>query len=245
MELHILADSGQFSKRVAEWIVETISETLKKQDRFTWVLSGGNTPRSIYRLLASSPYREKIDWEKLHLFWGDERAVPFEDERNNAKMVYDTLLNQVSVPAEQIHVMRTDIPPEKSAAAYEKILHHYFPHRPYESKHTSFDLVLLGMGEDGHTLSLFPGTEIIHEENAWVKAYFLQSQDMYRISLTRTPVNKSARIAFLATGSGKSQALKEALEGGYKPDLYPSQVIDPLNGELHWFTDREAAALLK
>jgi 6-phosphogluconolactonase len=195
--------------------------------------------------MASTPYREKVDWEKLHLFWGDERAVPFDDDRNNAKMVYDTLLNQVPVPASQIHVMRTDIPPEKSALEYEKILRHYFPHSSYASKHTSFDLVLLGMGDDGHTLSLFPGTEIIHEENAWVKAYFLEAQKMFRISLTKTIVNKSERIAFLTTGTGKAIALKEVLEGEYKPDTYPSQVIEAVNGELHWFTDKDAAALLK
>jgi 6-phosphogluconolactonase len=245
MELHIVEDSSLFSKTVAEWIIESITDTLKKQDRFTWVLSGGNTPKALYRLLASTHYRKKVDWEKLHLFWGDERAVPFEDDRNNAKMAYDTLLNQVPVPASQIHVMRTDIPPEKSAMEYEKILRHYFPHTVYDSNHISFDLVLLGMGDDGHTLSLFPGTEIIHEENAWVKAYFLEAQDMYRISLTKTIVNKSARIAFLTTGTGKAHALKEVLEGGYKPDTYPAQVIEAVNGELHWFTDKDTAALLK
>src|SRR5580704_5659121 len=237
MELHILDDGSQFNKTVADWIVKYIGDTLKKQDRFTLVLSGGNTPKALYSLLASAPYREKVDWEKLHFFWGDERAVPFDDDRNNAKMAYDNLLNAVPVQVSQIHVMRTDIPPEKSALEYEKILHHYFPHTSYDSKKTSFDLVLLGMGDDGHTLSLFPGTEIIHEENAWTKAYFLEAQDMYRISLTKIIVNKSVRIAFLTTGSGKAKALKEVLEGEYNPDLYPSQVIEAINGELHWFTD--------
>ena len=245
MELHILKDSKEFSHSIAEWIIKHINDTLKKQDRFTWVLSGGNTPKALYELLTLAHYKNKIDWSKLHLFWGDERAVPFEDERNNAKMVYDTLLNHVNVPASQIHVMRTDISPEKSAAEYEKILREYFPHTTYNADHNTFDLVLLGMGDDGHTLSLFPGTEVIHEEKAWAKAYFLQAQDMYRITLTKHIVNQSARIAFLTTGKNKAHALKEVLEGEYNPDLYPSQVIDPVNGELHWFTDEEATSLLK
>jgi 6-phosphogluconolactonase len=183
------------------------------------------------------------------VFWGDERAVPFEDTRNNAKMAFDSLLNFVTVPPGQIHVMRTDIPPEQSAAEYEKILRQYFPiagrdaavQDAIAAPANSFDLVLLGMGDDGHTLSLFPGTAVIHEEQAWAKAYFLTSQDMYRITLTKTIVNRSARIAFLTTGTAKAHALREVLRGLYNPDLYPSQEIKPENGELHWFVDEAAA----
>jgi 6-phosphogluconolactonase len=243
MQIHILKDPNQFSHTIADWIVDCISATLKKQDRFTWVLSGGNTPKALYQLLAATPYREKIQWEKLHLFWGDERDVPFEDVRNNAKMTYETLLNHVPVPASQIHVMRTDIPPEQSAMEYEKILHTYFPGG--DAQATSFDLVLLGMGDDGHTLSLFPGTEVVHEEKLWTKAFFLKAQDMYRITLTKSIVNRSAQIAFLTTGTNKAHALQQVLEGAYKPDLYPSQEIKPRNGELHWFVDEEAASMLK
>lgn len=239
MQLHIYKNAGEFSRALADWTTDYISETLKKQDRFTWVLSGGNTPRALYELLAKPPYREKIQWEKLHLFWGDERAVPFEDDRNNAKMAYDTLLNHVPVPASQIHIMRTDLTPEQSVVEYEKILHQYFPS---ENNSTTFDLVFLGMGEDGHTLSLFPGTKVVHEEKAWVASFFLQAQDMYRITLTRPVVNRSACIAFLTTGANKAHALKEVLKGAYNPDLYPSQVIRPENGNLHWFVDEAAAS---
>jgi 6-phosphogluconolactonase len=243
MNLHIYQNDKEFAKDVAEWIIKTIAETLKQQEKFTWVLSGGNTPKPIYELLAATPYREQIAWEKLHIFWGDERAVPFTDDRNNAKMAYETLLNHVPVPASQIHVMRTDISPEESAKEYEKILHDYFP-----SVHNSlltFDLVLLGMGDDGHTLSLFPGTEVVHEEKAWTNAYFLKAQDMYRITLTKSIVNRSAKIAFLTTGENKADALHEVIEGKYNPDLYPSQVIKPENGELHWFVDSDAAIELE
>jgi 6-phosphogluconolactonase len=138
--------------------------------------------------------------------------------------------------------MRTDIPPEQSAIEYEKILHEYFPLTTNDSPLTTFDLVFLGMGEDGHTLSLFPGTKVIHEEKAWVVSFFLQAQDMYRITLTKPVVNQSACIAFLTTGANKAHALKEVLKGAYNPDLYPSQVIKPINGALHWFVDEAAAS---
>jgi 6-phosphogluconolactonase len=260
MQLHVYKDGEALSIAVAKWIADRIGETLKKKDRFTIALSGGSTPQRLHKILAASPYKEQIDWSKLHIFWGDERAVPFEDSRNNAKMAYDTLLNFVPVPASQIHVMRTDIAPEQSAVEYEKILHQYFDTPPpgggdlspsadtgagdssaSGSSSESFDLVLLGMGDDGHTLSLFPGTEVVHEDKAWATAFFLKAQDMYRITLTKAIVNRSAAVAFLTTGTGKAHALKEVLKGAYNPDLYPSQEIKP-TGELHWFVDEAAAA---
>jgi 6-phosphogluconolactonase len=240
MELHVYKNPDELSHAVAKWIADIIAATLKHQDRFTIALSGGSTPKALHKILAASPYQEQIDWSKLHIFWGDERAVPFDDDRNNAKMAYDTLLNFVPVPPYHIHVMRTDIPPAESALEYEKILHFYFDNTPL-----SFDLVLLGMGDDGHTLSLFPGTAAVHEEKAWTIAYFLKAQDMYRITLTKTIVNRAARIAFLTTGDKKAHALQEVLHGAYNPDLYPSQEIKPAKGELHWFVDEAAAADLK
>lgn len=239
MDLHVYKDGEALSVAAAKWIADRITDTLKTKDRFTIALSGGSTPKRLHELLAQAPYKETLAWSKLHVFWGDERAVPFDDSRNNAKMAYDTLLNFVPVPASQIHVMRTDIAPEQSAIEYEKILHEYFDKTPY-----SFDLVLLGMGDDGHTLSLFPGLPIVHEEKAWAKSFWLQAQDMSRITLTKTIVNKSACVAFLTAGTAKAHALKEVLKGAYNPDLYPSQEIKPA-GELHWFVDEAAAAGLK
>ena len=239
MEKHIYKDGEALSEAAAEWITRRIEDTLARQPRFTIALSGGNTPKRLHRLLAQSPYRDRIDWSKMHIFWGDERAVPFEDPRNNAKMAYDTLLDFVSVPPAQIHIMKTDRKPEQSASEYEQLLHTYF-----DGGGLSFDLVLLGMGDDGHTLSLFPGMPIVHEEKAWAKAFFLPAQDMYRITLTKTIVNRSAAVAFLTEGTAKAHALKEVLEGAYNPDVYPSQEIRPV-GELHWFVDEAAAAQLK
>lgn len=239
MELHIEKDTKALSASLAEWINNYIQQVLTKQDRFTFVLSGGSTPKALYALLAESPYKESIPWEKLHFFWGDERAVPFEDSRNNAKMCYDELLDKVPVKAENIHIMRTDITPEESATEYEKIVNAYF-----EGSETTFDFVLLGMGDDGHTLSLFPGTEVIHEQHALATSFFLQAQDMYRITLTAPVVNNAACVAFLAAGAGKAEVLKQVLKGERNVDLYPSQIIQPAKGQLHWFVDEAAAALL-
>jgi 6-phosphogluconolactonase len=238
--IHIQKNPSAITAALAEWITHAIETTLQKQDRFTWVLTGGNSPKALYDMLAASPYKERIAWNKLHIFWGDERAVPFSDDRNNAKMTYAHLLNKVPVIPAQVHVMRTDKEPQQAALEYEKILHQYFGE---DGK--SFDLVLSGMGDDGHTLSLFPGTEVIHEKEAWVKAFYLTSQQMYRITLTAPVVNRASFIVFLTFGANKSKALYEVLEGSADADLYPSQIIQPRIGELHWFVDEAAAALLK
>jgi len=240
MNLNVSHDTEQMSKKVADWIVNYIHQTLKKQDRFTMALSGGNTPKKLYQLFASDDYKIKIDWDKLHFFWGDERYVSFDDKSNNAKMAFDTLLNHVPVAKEQIHIMRTDLQPDESAKEYEKILHGYF-----DRKKHSFDLVLLGLGDNAHTLSLFPGYDVVHEKNKWVKAFYLKEQKMYRITLTAPIVNKSARIAFLISGSDKAASIYNVLYGQHDPDLYPAQAIQPFNDELYWFTDDAAAADVK
>jgi 6-phosphogluconolactonase len=243
MNLEIFKDGDHLCRGLAEWVTSLIEETLRRKDQFSLVLSGGNTPKKLHLLLASSPYKERIDWKKIHIFWGDERAVPFEDERNNALMAFDTLLNSVDVPRNQIHIMDTSLPPDKAATLYEVVLCEFFGTDilPF---HT-FDLVLLGMGDDGHTLSLFPGSPVIHEEKLWVASLFLAAQDMYRITLTKNIVNHSDHIVFMISGPGKAHALSEVIEGERNPDLYPAQIISPTQGELHFFTDKDAASLLK
>jgi len=253
MQLHIFENINELSKRVADWMIEHINNTLQQQDRFTLVLSGGSTPKKLHELLSSDDYKNEIDWSKLHIFWGDERFVPFNDDRSNSKMCFDTLLNNVPVPKEQIHKIQTEnITPEDSAKAYEEVLKKYFPEAASPQLQTTnyklqtFDLVLLGMGDDGHTLSLFPGkTEVIHETKKLCTSLWLESQNMYRVTLTHPIVNYSAAVAFLVTGSGKAKALHEVLKGNYNPDVYPSQIVKPTNGELHWFVDEAAASLLQ
>lgn len=239
MPMHISDTPIEVSQHLAAWISQLIQETVSRHGAFTWALSGGSTPKMLYELLAEEPYRSHIPWDKVHLFWGDERFVPLEDSRNNARMAFDTLIDHVGVPKHQVHIMRTDLKPEEAVASYTQLLHQYFTE---DGK--TFDLTLLGMGDDGHTLSLFPGQPIVHEIQAWVSAYFLKAQDMYRITLTAPVVNRSEHVVFLVCGSSKAAALKQVLEGPYQPDTYPSQVIKPVHGQLHWFLDRAATASL-
>jgi len=258
MQLNTYENIEELNWRVAEWMVSYIYETLRLQDRFTIVLSGGSTPKKLHRLLASPEFRNRIDWQKLHVFWGDERYVPFTDDRNNAKMAFDTLLDHVAVPKSQIHVMRTDIDGEESAQRYEALLKEYFPagssdelqtvsDEPQTAHHkpTTFDLVLLGLGDNAHTLSLFPGETVIHEKNSWVKSVFVKEVNMRRITMTAPVVNLSKRIAFLVSGQDKAEAVTHVLLNQYTPDLYPAQVIQPVHGELYWFLDEAAAGRLK
>lgn len=238
MQAFVSKNSDELSVRFADWLVEYIKEVLSRQDRFTFVLSGGSTPKKLYKLLASDKYRNEVDWSKLHFFWGDERFVPFDDERNNAKMAFDELLDHVPVNKKHIHIMETMGPePEESAVDYEKILRNYF-----DDKTNTFDLVILGLGNDAHTLSLFPGYEIITENKKWVSALYLKEQQMYRITLTAAVVNMASRVAFLVSGGDKAAALYHVLGSEHDPYLYPAQIIQPFNSELYWFYDEAAAA---
>jgi 6-phosphogluconolactonase len=237
MHLTVYKDIDELSQQVADWITKFISDTLKSKDRFTIALSGGSTPKKLFSLLASEAYRDKIDWSKLHIFWGDERFVPFTDDRNNAKMAFDVLLTHVPVPEKQVHIMQTGTQPASSAAAYENILHQYFDGK----KHT-FDLVLLGLGDNAHTLSLFPGYEIVTEKQAWVTSFYLEQEKIFRITLTAPIVNQARRIAFLVSGGSKAASVYHVLYGEHNPGLYPAQVIQPYNDELYWFLDEAAAA---
>ena len=158
-------------------------------------------------------------------------------------MAFDTLLDKVDIPRDQIHIMDTSLFPEEAALQYEKVLEEFFGSAVLPAQ--TFDLVLLGMGDDGHTLSLFPGTPVIHEEKQWVVSFFLKVQDMYRITLTKNIVNHADHIVFMISGPDKAQALHEVLEGERNPDRYPSQVIIPSQGELHFFMDEAAASGLK
>jgi len=257
MELMIGQYIDELSQQAAEWMVESIHKTLQLQDRFTIALSGGSTPKKLHLLLASDQFKNKIDWQKLHVFWGDERYVPFNDDRNNAKMAFDTLLNHVPVPKSQIHIMRTDIDPGDSAKEYESILKGYFPqaasedlshHSPlntHASKSSTFDLALLGLGDNAHTLSLFPGEAVVHEKNHWVRSVFVKELNMQRITLTAPVVNLSGRIAFLVSGQDKAEAVAHILSDNYNPNLYPAQVIKPVHGELFWFLDVMAMMIRK
>ena len=236
MKLHIYKNKEEMSEALASWMCEVIEITLKEQEYFTLVLSGGSTPKLLYKKLVSDKFKDKINWSRIHVFWGDERAVPYADERNNARMAHELLLNKVAIPANHVHIMRTDIEPNFSTDAYRKMLHDFF-----DNTSTTFDLVLLGMGDDGHTLSLFPGSPIIEEHKHWVNSVYNQEQEMYRITLMPKIVNRAAKIAFMVDGEKKAKMLQQVLQGDYKPTEFPAQIIKPEKGELHWFVDEAAA----
>lgn len=237
MKVIVKKNGDELSRDLAVWISDYIKKVLQTKDLFTIVLSGGSTPKKLYQLLASEKFNNKIDWSRLHFFWGDERFVPLSDDKNNAKMAFDNLLSHVPVVKDNIHIIRTNAEPEASSEEYEKNLHQYFP-----DKTNTFDLVLLGVGDDAHTLSLFPGYEVVLEKERWVRSFFLKEQKMYRITLTAPVINAAKCVLFLASGRNKAVALHHVLAGAYNPNLYPSQVIKPANGELYWWIDEAAAA---
>ena len=242
MELHVCKNYDELSEHIADWMVEYICKILSTHERFSIVLTGGNTPKKLYEILASDEYKNKIDWSRANIFIGDERFVPFNDERSNAKMIRETLLNHVAVDEAHVHFMQTEnMSPETAANAYEEVLLHYFGQQSAVNGQRSFDLVLLGMGDDAHTLSLFPGQkDAINEQTKWCTYLWLEQQNMHRITLTAPIVNASKQIAFLISGASKFSALNNVLHKKYDPLTYPSQIIKPTNGELHFFVDEAA-----
>ncbi|RYY62465.1 MAG: 6-phosphogluconolactonase [Chitinophagaceae bacterium] len=236
MHTLIYSDSDELSRAYADWMMDRVKTVLTGKDSFTLSLSGGSTPKKLYKLLAAEPYKSGIEWSRIHFFWGDERFVPFTDEKNNARMAFDELLDKVPVNKDHVHIMDTSLEPAAAVAHYEKILHGYFDGQG------GFDLVMLGLGDNAHTLSLFPGYPIIHDDKNWVAAFFLKEQDMYRISLTKVLVNKSAAVTYLVAGADKASSVKAVIEGPADEDLYPAQVIRNEGHELIWFLDKAAAA---
>ena len=239
MELHVCKNYDELSEHIADWMVELICKTLSTKERFSIALTGGNTPKKLYEILASDEYKNKIDWSRANVFIGDERFVPFDDERSNAKMIRETLLNHVAVDESHVHFMQTEnMSPETAANAYEEVLQHYFNKNNNKS---TFDLVLLGMGDDAHTLSLFPHQiKAINEQAKWCTYLWLEQQNMNRITLTAPVVNAAKCVAFLISGNSKTKALNSVLHEPYNPEQYPSQIIKPINGELHFFVDEAA-----
>ncbi len=237
--IQVFDDTLALSKAAVELFIQAARKAVQERGRFTVALTGGSSPLHLYQLLAQSPNREQVPWSQTHVFWGDERWVPFTDERSNAKMAYENLLDHVPIPKDQIYPMWGEQQPEAFADHYEEQLREFF-----DEEGAGFDLVLLGMGDDGHAASLFPGTEVLHEKWRWVVAYYLAPQEMYRITLTAPFINRARKIIFLTFGEKKAAALHAVLEGDYKPEKYPSQLIKPQQGELVWLVGKGAASRL-
>ncbi|MBZ5535119.1 MAG: 6-phosphogluconolactonase [Acidobacteriia bacterium] len=234
----------ELSQAAAERFIAASDVAIQARGRFTVVLSGGSTPRSLYSLLATEPYSTRIDWQKVHFFWGDERSVPPIHKDSNFRMVRETLLSKVNPPLTNIH----RIPAEKTVAseaakAYVEELKSFFSLR--EGEWPRFDLVLLGMGPDGHTASLFPDTLVLHEATSLVAAPWVDKLKCYRITLTPPALNHASQIVFFVAGPDKAPSLREVLEGSFRPETYPAQLIRPLDGKVTWMVDREASAELR
>ena len=238
-DVRMFADVDELSLRAAEATVRTINESVRSHGSFSVALSGGNTPRTLYRLL-STRFRNQIPWTKVHIFWGDERYVPLAHPQSNYRMARETLLDTVPCPAENVHQMPTELPnPDDAAREYEKTLRSYFskdwPH---------FDLVLLGLGEEGHTASLFPGSPALNETKRWVVAVKAPAEPPLRLTLTLPALTEAASIYFLVTGSNKAQALHDVLTGSPAPKIYPASGVRSARGRVIWWVDRWAAALV-
>ena len=208
--------------------------------RFSVALSGGGTPRRLYEILATSPFRERIHWNEVHVFWSDERCVPEDDPRNNARMARLTLLNLVPIPPSNIHPIRCDQSPQQAADLYQKELKDFF-----SVQNPNFHLVLLGLGENAHTASLFPHTSVLNEQDRWVSEVYIPELEMHRITFTAPFINQASQVLFLVSGLEKSSVLKKVLEGSYKPHDLPAQLIRPNGVQPIWLVDKAASHKLK
>ncbi len=204
--------------------------------RFSVALSGGETPRRMYEILASPPYNDRIHWNEVHIFWSDERCVPEDDPRNNSLMARQALLDQVPIPQANIHPIRCNASPEQAANEYEEELREFF-----STSNPNFHLVLLGLGSNGHTASLFPHTPVLNEKDRWVAGVYVQELAMYRITFTAPYINQAAQVVFLVSGADKAQVMEDVLEGPYRPNDLPAQLIRPAGIHPLWLVDKAAS----
>lgn len=243
MFVKIFATPPEMSEAAARLFTATSAEAVSLRGRFTAALSGGRTPVELYTQLAKAPLASQIPWARVHLLWSDERCVPPNHPDSNYRMVRELLLDHVPIPPANVHRMPGEMDPVEAAARYEEQLREFFI--PRGNGFPVFDFILLGLGEDGHTASLFPGTRTIRESARWVLGHYVDEQKGWRITLTPPVINAARKVVFIVAGTGKASVLRDILEGPYQPDLLPAQVVRPDGGELLWMLDRDAAALLK
>ena len=234
--IHIFQNLEKLSQAAAETFVNLADQAVRARGRFSVALSGGGTPRRMYELLASNPLRGRVRWSAVHVFWGDERCVPAEDPRSNARMARQALLDHVPLPAGNIHPISGELPPTQAAARYETILRKFF-----EGGEPVFDLILLGLGENAHTASLFPHTPVLQESQRWAAEVYIASQEMYRVTLTAPLINRARKVLFLVSGAGKAEALQHVLEGAVQPNDFPAQLIRPNGVHATWLVDKAAS----
>ncbi|HEY8745377.1 MAG TPA: 6-phosphogluconolactonase [Chloroflexota bacterium] len=239
-ELRVLATAAAVAAAGAEVVRAAAQEAVQRQGRFTLALSGGSTPRTLYTLLAQPPYNVAIPWTETQLFWSDERCVPPDHTDSNYRMAREALLDHVPIPAGNVHRMRGELlVPQQAAQEYRAELQRVFGKQALPR----FDLLLLGMGEEGHTASIFPGVTIPSDPNVPVAAVFVPKVNTWRLTLTLPVLNAAAHVLFLVAGAAKQDALRSVIQGPRSLDL-PAQRVIPSNGTLTFLADRDAAAAL-
>ena len=248
-DIRIAANAEALAQAAAQEFARGVEEALKFRKTCTVVISGGSTPKTLYRLLANQQdpsFRTRLPWNQIHFFWSDERHVPPDHPDSNYRMACEAMLSHVPVPSENVHRIRAENPDARQAAeAYEEeLVRSFFPRGRAAGALPRFDLVLLGMGADGHTASLFPGTATVHEQARMIVAPWIEPFHAYRITMTAPLLNNSTRILFLVSGAEKAETLRTVLRGDFHPELLPAQLIRPTQGSLLWFVDSAAASLL-
>ncbi|MFI5162556.1 MAG: 6-phosphogluconolactonase [Sphingobacteriales bacterium] len=240
MKLNIYKNEDEVLEGLANYFVETSVTSIAHHGQFSVALSGGNSPKKLYELLASPKFKSRVDWSKVHFFFGDERYVPHTDPQSNYLMAKKAILEPLELSYRQIFPVNTSVSPEEAAARYTNDINLYFA--GFDAR---FDLVLLGLGDNSHTASLFPHTPVLHDKTASVKEVFLKGQDVYRITMTAPLINQAHHIAYLVYGEGKAEAVHHVIEDSRDIENYPAQLIKPADGDLQWFMDTSAASLLK
>lgn len=239
-EIKVVSDNAALNRVAAQEFQSAAQSAIADHGRFAVALSGGNTPRSIYSLLAQE-YKTSLPWNRIHIFFGDERSVPPDHADSNFRMANEALLSQLAIPPENVHRVRAELEPDAAAKDYESRLRDFFD--PANDAWPRFDLIMLGLGEDGHTASLFPGSSALMDTSRWVTSTWVQRMKTYRITLTYPVLNHAAEVEFLVSGSGKAEILRDVLGPPAFPP-FPAQQVKPENGRLLWLLDHDAAALL-
>ena len=239
-EIRIFQNLEALSRDAAQLFIERAADAIAERGQFLVALNGGGTPARLFQLLATD-FREKVDWSQVHVFWGDERCVPPDDPGSSYGQARDLFLSQVPIPDENTHRIKGELGPAEASKDFSLTLSG-FASPPFEFPR--FDLVYLGMGEDGHTASLFPGSPVDMPEPVIPVTARYQNRPAERVSLTPMVFNQARAVAFMATGEKKAVTLAEVLGNRYNPELYPAQRISPKNGDLLWLVDEDAAGKL-
>jgi 6-phosphogluconolactonase len=241
-EIRTLTTPQELFAAAAEEVVRTANEAVAQRGRFTIALAGGSTPKSLYNLLATNA-RTTLPWDRMFFFWGDERHVPPTDPESNYRTAEEAMLSKIPVAAGNVFRIKTENPDASAAAAdYEQTLKKFFTLEP--GQFPSFDLILLGMGPDGHTASLFPGTAALQEKSRLVVANWVEKMKTHRITLTLPVLNAGRCVTFLVSGTDKATVLRAVLEENVPPEQYPAKLVKPNDGKLIWLIDRGAASQL-